>query len=62
MSAAYNEFTGDSIVSKKQTAEFEANFDAIFRKPKKPADDWNESKIDEIGQNGEAILNSELTP
>lgn len=61
--AATNNITGHSLVSKvgdKEAQEkFQNNFDAIFgMKPKKekyvpPAlDDWDEKRMDIIGQNG----------
>lgn len=55
--ASTNSVTGDAIVSKfgnKEARErFENNFDAIFGKKKPKADDdWNEKRIDVIGQNG----------
>lgn len=64
--AATNNITGDSLVSKvgdKEAQEkFQNNFDAIFGvKPKKekyvpPAlDDWDETRIDRIGTNGDGF-------
>ena len=55
---ARNDVTGDWIQSKPNSEQFEKNFDAIFRK-KKPSDDvsphaheYEESRIDVVGQNG----------
>lgn len=62
-----NDITGDKIQSKISNDNFEKNFDAIFRKDKKDnvgyppltpnqpvesTDDWDEERIDTIGQNG----------
>jgi hypothetical protein len=41
--ASKNDITGDVLQSRMNSAEFEKNFDLIFRKP---------SRIDTIGQNG----------
>lgn len=53
--ATTNSVTGDSIMTKigdkEARQKFEDNFDAIFRK-KKESDDWNEERMDVIGQNG----------
>ena len=55
---AQNDITGAWLVSKPNTEQFEKNFDLIFRK-KKPSDDvsphtheYEQSRIDIIGQNG----------
>jgi hypothetical protein len=61
--AGINDVTGHSLVSKlgdkDQQEKFNANFDAIFGvKPKKKKyvppelDDWDEKRMDVIGQNG----------
>lgn len=55
--ATTNDITGDSLISKVNTKEFEDNFDRIFRK--KPeleqepeySEDWSD-RIQIIGQNG----------
>jgi hypothetical protein len=64
---ARNDITGDKIQSKISNANFENNFDAIFRKDKKTTvgypplttnkplestDEWDEKRIDIIGSNG----------
>lgn len=51
---ARNNITGDKIQSKGVlTKQGEANWDLIFSKKKKVVDlDWDESRIDTIGQNG----------
>jgi hypothetical protein len=55
---ARNDVTGDWIQSKPNSDQFEKNFDLIFRK-KKPSEDvsphayeYEESRIDIVGQNG----------
>ena len=50
--ATKNDITGDALISKVNTKAYEDNFDKIFGKKKKQADDWDESRIDTIGQNG----------
>jgi hypothetical protein len=64
--ATTNEITGDALVSKLNSKEFENNFDKIFgEKPKKPrwvppplplneypSHDWPEERVDVIGANG----------
>lgn len=55
--ATTNDITGDALISKINTKEFEDNFDRIFRK--KPeleqepeySEDWSD-RIQIIGQNG----------
>lgn len=55
--AAKNDITGDALISKVNSKEFEDNFDRIFRK--KPEleqepeyiEDWSD-RIEVIGQNG----------
>ena len=55
--AAKNDITGDALISKINSKEFEDNFDRIFRK--KPeleqepeySEDWSD-RIEVIGQNG----------
>lgn len=53
-----NDITGDAIKSKVPSKEYLDRFDAIFRKPKPaetdppPTEDWDEKRIDIIGQNG----------
>lgn len=56
---AKNDITGDEIKSKVNTKQFEENFDRIFRKPKPDPDDWDEKRIDTIGQNGNEGLHYE---
>lgn len=52
---ASNDITGDSLASKygnkQQKEKFDEGFDRIFGKKKKPVE-WDESRIDIIGQNG----------
>lgn len=50
---ARNDITGDAIKTKGFSKAFEDNFDRIFRskKPEPPAE-WNEERIDIVGQNG----------
>lgn len=50
---AYNEHTGQKMISKVNTKEFEDNFDNIFRRK---TDKWDESRIDIIGQNGDILV------
>lgn len=64
--ATTNPITGDALVSKLNSKEFEENFDKIFgEKPKKPRwippplplneypdQDWPEERVDVIGKNG----------
>jgi len=64
--ATTNEHTGDALVSRLNSEEFEKNFDKIFgEKPKKPrwvppplplneypSHDWPEERVDVIGTNG----------
>jgi hypothetical protein len=53
--ASRNDITGDIIKSRVNTQKFEDNFDNIFRKKppvKKDDDDWDEKRVDIIGQNG----------
>ena len=65
--SSYNDITGDKIQSRTNTKQFEDNFDRIFGKkdkntvgyppltadkPVEPADDWDEKRMDIIGQNG----------
>jgi hypothetical protein len=70
--ASRNDVTGDLIKSRKNSKEFEDNFDKIFRKNKDPLCDvcgksltatkecawtgcplnWDEARVDIIGQNG----------
>lgn len=51
---AKNDITGDSIFSKKNSKDYEDNYDLIFKKRKYPIRDaeWNEDRIDIIGSNG----------
>ena len=50
-----NSITGDSLVSKignkEQKEKFDEGFERIFGKKKKPVE-WDENRIDTIGQNG----------
>jgi hypothetical protein len=48
---ARNDITGDKIQSKENSKAYEDNYDKIFGKKKKEID-WNEDRIDVIGQNG----------
>jgi hypothetical protein len=52
--ATRNDVTGDLIKSRVNSKEFEDNFDNIFRKKPtvKKDDDWDEKRVDIIGQNG----------
>lgn len=59
--ATKNDITGDALVSRTLSKEGEANWDLIFGK-KKPVvtpttpedvlDDWDENRVDIVGQNG----------
>ena len=56
MAKNHNEITGDKLITKKKSKSFDVNFDLIFRK-KEPTErdrdpDWDEGRIDIIGQNG----------
>ena len=50
-----NSITGDSLVSKvgnkEQQDKYAEGFDRIWNKKKKPSE-WDENRIDTIGQNG----------
>jgi hypothetical protein len=52
-----NEITGDKLITKAKSKTFDDNFDLIFRKKepteRNPDPDWDEGRIDTIGQNGE---------
>lgn len=65
--ASYNDVTGDKIQSRTNNKQFEDNFDRIFGKkdkpkvgyppltpdkPVEPASDWDEKRVDIVGQNG----------
>ena len=65
--ASYNDITGDKIATRQVSKDYENNFDRIFRKDKvaevtpastEPVEptqlelDFNEDRIDIIGQNG----------
>lgn len=63
--ASYNDISGDKIQSRVNNKQFEDNFERIFGKkdnvgyppltpdkPLEPAEDWDEKRIDVIGQNG----------
>lgn len=50
--ATKNDITGDSLISRGLSKEGEANWDLIFPPKKKKTDDWDETRIDTIGQNG----------
>jgi hypothetical protein len=65
--SSYNDITGDKIQSRVNSKQFEDNFDRIFGKkdkatvgyppltpdkPLEPAEDWDEKRMDVIGQNG----------
>ena len=54
---AKNDITGDDIKSKGSSKSYEDNFDKIFRNKSKTnqsaqSDEWNEGRLDVIGQNG----------
>lgn len=49
----YNDITGDAIKTKGFSKAFEDNYDRIFRKKKpEPPSEWDEERIDRVGQNG----------
>jgi hypothetical protein len=50
--ATKNDITGDSIISKTNTKQYEENWDRIFGKKKKDEELFDEDRIDIIGQNG----------
>ena len=57
--ATYNGVTGDALVTKvgnkEQQAKYSDNYDRIFKKEpteRNPDPDWDEGRIDIIGQNG----------
>lgn len=65
--SSYNDVTGDKIQSRINSKQFEDNFDRIFGKkdkatvgntattsdkPVESTNDWDEKRIDIIGQNG----------
>lgn len=50
--ATKNDITGDSIISKTNTKQYEDNWDRIFGKKKKDEELFDEDRIDIIGQNG----------
>ena len=49
--ATRNDITGDALISKTNSKEYEANWDRIFGK-KKQEETFDEDRIDIIGQNG----------
>lgn len=55
---ARNDITGDKIQTRENSKALEENWDKIFPPKKKeryvppPLPDWNENRIDVIGQNG----------
>ena len=49
--ATRNDITGDALISKTNSKEYEANWDKIFGKKKKE-ETFDEDRIDIIGQNG----------
>ena len=69
--ATWNDITGDPLVSRTLSKEGEENFDKIFGKKKtnggwKPpltplptVADWDESRVDIVGQNGNEGLHYE---
>jgi len=84
--ASFNDITGDPLVSRPGSKEFDENFDKIFGKKKtnggwkppltplattskqffengnqvaKSLDEWNEARVDTIGQNGNEGLHYE---
>ena len=54
----WNDITGDALVSRVLTRKGEEAFEQIFGKKKTkggwipPSTDWDEARIDTIGQNG----------
>lgn len=49
--ATRNDITGDALISKTNSKEYEDNWDRIFGKKKKE-ETFDEDRIDIIGQNG----------
>ena len=50
---AKNDITGDEIKSKSNSQLFEENFERIFGKKEKSKNtDWDEKRVDIVGQNG----------
>ena len=54
---SHNEITGDKLITKPTTKAYEDSWETIFGKKKpterNPDPDWDEGRIDTIGQNGE---------
>lgn len=59
--ATKNDITGDTLISKVNSKQYEDNFDKIFGKkkpvvtptqPQELLEDWDENRVDIIGQNG----------
>lgn len=75
MATAYNDITGENLVSRGLTKEGEASFERIFgvkeRKqwippalplndyPDNSKDEWDETRVDIIGQNGNVGYDSD---
>lgn len=50
-----NDVTGDKLISKINNKNFEDGYDKISgfgKKEKKPDEEWDEKRIDIVGQNG----------
>lgn len=48
-----NDVTGDKLISKINNKNYEDGYDKIFKKEKvKPSEEWDEKRVDIIGQNG----------
>lgn len=60
--ATKNDITGDALISKVNTKEFENNFDRIFRKKKEYPEDWQSEERDRaIAQNGNVGYGEDTT-
>ena len=60
----WNDITGDPLVSRALSKEGEVAYEQIFGKKKsnggwKPPTDWDEARVDTIGQNGNDGLHYE---
>jgi hypothetical protein len=51
-----NEITGDKLITKTKSKSYDDNYDKIFGKKepteRNPDPDWDEGRVDVIGQNG----------